>query len=486
MIFPIRRLPARAGLSACLLAAVALLTLPLSVGAQEGGHSFYRGTEAFRFILQKRDFKPSTLQQLHDNPAGSILIVFGQTHILNQFESHGGLRRFVELGGAALVATDHDTPDSDGSGLPLLRDFGVEIAGQPVLVPEGSADCYRGFRDCPFVNPSRVDVPPLFVDLNPRVATNRAGYLKVSKPEGGEKLPILAVFPRGAAPAPSTNSFSRFIPPFGRRAPLPFAAGGRRGKGRILVLADHSVFINNMLFPLDTGNEEFTQRCLDWLSDGPEHPDHVLFSDQNGLIIEDFRVATFDLPPTSLEDTDLVAVADRMVAALEDDNAFNWFLLEHVSIWQILKVLSIALTVALLAYGVYRLMRARYRTDPAAPLLAATLVQLAPVPAGLAPRHRELLAEGNLWEPARALAREFFEAALRGKLPDTDAPPPFDLDEGWLARRAVQKEVQRLWRLARAATPERVTPAEFAHLAGQVDRLKAGLEDGTLHFGDVS
>ena len=33
--------------------------------------------------------------------------------------------------------------------------------------------------------------------------------------------------------------------------PLPFAVGGTMGKGRILVVADHSIFINGMMLPSD-------------------------------------------------------------------------------------------------------------------------------------------------------------------------------------------------------------------------------------------
>ena len=36
----------------------------------------------------------------------------------------------------------------------------------------------------------------------------------------------------------------------------------------MLVLADHSIFINRMILPRDTGNLEFTANCLHWLRGG--------------------------------------------------------------------------------------------------------------------------------------------------------------------------------------------------------------------------
>jgi hypothetical protein len=72
----------------------------------------------------------------------------------------------------------------------------------------------------------------------------------------------LAVFPRG--------SWARGQP-FAVDFPhLWFAAGGDWGEkgGRILILADHSVFINDMMTPDDNDNLEFASNCLEWLTDG--------------------------------------------------------------------------------------------------------------------------------------------------------------------------------------------------------------------------
>ena len=98
----------------------------------------------------------------------------------------------------------------------------------------------------------------------------------------------------------------------------------------------------------------------------------------------------------------------------------------------------------------------------------------------LTQRHRALLAEGNLWEPARALAREFFEMVLG--TPQPPKPPSFQADENWLTRRSLQKQLLVLWHLAQGP-PLRIAPAEFSRLAAHVDEMLAALADGTLRFG---
>jgi hypothetical protein len=151
--------------------------------------------------------------------------------------------------------------------------------------------------------------------------------------------------------------------------------------------------------------------------------------------------------------------------------------------------LAILITSLLAAYLLFRLIRSRYRLDLATPLLAPTLARMAPAGAGLAQRHKALLAQGNLWDPARALARDFFETALgpeNRRVEPGGSLPPFQSSDSWLARRFLERLLQHLWRLAYGTTPERIAPAAFAHLAAQLDELKAALADGSLRFEATS
>jgi hypothetical protein len=281
----------------------------------------------------------------------------------------------------------------------------------------------------------------------------------------------LAVFPPG-----SSHDGRGFNP-----ADYPFAVGGPWGKGCVLFLADHSVFINNMMLQSDTGNVGFTVNCLDWLrSTGPERRDRVLFYDE-GRVVTNFDVPVKFRPPGLPPVNDMITMMNQAIAGLERENVHNEFLKPYYE--SLRKWLAIGLTVLLAAYIYLRLIRSPRRLDTGGPLLAPTLARLAPLGAGMAQRHSAILAGGNLWEPARALARGFFETAL-GTHETTagTSPPPFQSTESWLGRRFVDRLVQHLWRLAYGAVPERIAPATFAHLAAQVDELNAALADGSLRF----
>jgi hypothetical protein len=54
------------------------------------------------------------------------------------------------------------------------------------------------------------------------------------------------------------------------------------------------------------------------------------------------------------------------------------------------------------------------------------------------------------------------------------------------ARRLVEKLVRHLWRVAYGGNSERIAPAAFAHLAVQLDELKAALADGSLRFDTMA
>jgi hypothetical protein len=438
--------------------------------AQQPSVKWLQGTHAFRHVLNLRGFTPlARFEQLADKPAKTILIVLGDTRVLD--DNNRAIQRFVADGMALFVATDHDVPYTKNGRLTWAGSYGVQFLGQPVLAePE---NCYQQNDQCPWTAPDAGGDSPLFENLESRVATNRAGCLALGRsPRGsGRMFRTLAIFPE--------RSWHRGIWEPNRI----FAAGGNWGNGRVLFLADHSVFINNMMLQEDTGNISFTFNCLDWLSaGGDERRDRVLLYD-DGELIDNFNVPV-TMPPLTLPPDPLPLVND-VIAGLERENMHNRLLLEHIGYERLLAWIIAGLTFLLAVYLLFRLILSRYRLDLAAPLLAPTLARMAPVGTGLAQRHKALLAEGNLWDPARALARDFFETALGQeslRVQPGDSPPPFQSSDNWLARRFLERLLQHLWRLAHGTTPERIAPAAFAHLAAQLDELKAALADGSLRF----
>jgi hypothetical protein len=142
------------------------------------------------------------------------------------------------------------------------------------------------------------------------------------------------------------------------------------------------------------------------------------------------------------------------------------------------QVVVIALTVALLLFGCYRIgVKGRYRHDLTVPPLARVVEQEAPRRLLADQRHEALLRSGNLWETARGLARQCFAPQ-----PAALAAPRVVAQGGWWQRWRTRRRVLRLWRLARSGRPVRVRPRRFKSLLAEIEQLKADLRNGTVRL----
>ncbi len=219
------------------------------------------------------------------------------------------MRSFVAQGGALFLATDKRLPREAEDA--LIRTAGVRVSGEFVVCKDADS-CYHALEDCPFLQPTNWTDPDLFRDLiddnsQPALAASNAPSYLI--PVGGGmgelfRRPALALLPgdcyREGAPAFA----GAFDPP-----PL-FAVGGDVGDGRVLVMADHSVFINEMLMQKDNGNIHLSYKCLKWLSGKKGERTTVLF-------VEDGTIKTrFDVPLKDdggkLADEILNAVLNRL------------------------------------------------------------------------------------------------------------------------------------------------------------------------------
>src|SRR5262249_22214604 len=140
--------------------------------------------------------------------------------------------------------------------------------------------------------------------------------------------------------------------------------------------------------------------------------------------------------------------------------------LQLVPFRTVIQVLLVLLTLGLLLYGLQFLVRTRHRHDLWIPVLGAALARRGPAGPVLQQRHWALLEGGNLWEPARAVARHFLDAVpvvaehrQHGEVPPE---PRIEAKGHWWRRRALVRQMQRLWRLAFGPTPLRVSLREFA------------------------
>jgi hypothetical protein len=496
--------PVGGGCRLALAILAALLAAPpaLAQAPADAGHRFAYETHVFRRLLKDQGLEPlSDFRQLHDDAGKSLLIVLGRTDPLNWGNLPNGLDAFVRQGGAVLVATDRPS-DFEAQEM-LSRAAGVQVRGERLLGPETDNASYRRIAFCPFLVPVPHAQPDLFggprLDSTARllhVATNVPTWLRpveLTLPDGIHRLAMLppGSLPESAPPGAPRQlrqfllelgaAFARIFPERGKVGPL-FAVGGNRGDGRILVLADHSIFINQMMLPGDTDNVEFTYNALEWLNDGKRRTRVLLV--QDGVIRTELDVP---LKEVALPQEAVAAAADKMLADLERRDAFNrkiwqWLLgragnsTDRIARW----VLE-ALTLLALAYAAYRvLVRARHRLDTAVPLLAHAAAGHTPAVPLLQQRFEAAHQAGNLWETAHHLARQYFAAvapAAAGR-----RPPPIAVRGGWWYRWQTRRRFGRLWRLAQGSAPARVRPRRLRRLLGELEELKAALAAGNIQL----
>jgi hypothetical protein len=460
-------------------AAMILATVPAR--AQSPRVPFGQNNHAIRYILGKLDLQPlGSTNEIGSavEPSQLAIIIFGQPTALDRLP--GGLRSFVERGGRLLLATDRPTTA-------LNRDFGIAVSGSLLTIDAQSALAYRELSQCPFVVALEGKEPSIFRNLA-HIATNRPSFLQITESATGQ----------GGALKPLARLQDCRAEGFGPEPPRVFAAGGVVGKGRILVLADHSVFINDMMLQSDNDNFDFALEAIRWLTE-PASPDEpaprrVLFVDE-GAVVTDFKVPLKEPPGIPLPTAD---VLNQLLLGIEYDNVFNRLILNRFSYGQVLSGIALGLTGALVFYGGIRLARSAHGIDPHAPV-AVLGTGSAPPGAGLInQRHQAMLSEGKLWEAAREIARQNLRALGSQKpslsQPKTSCqepalqgnrPPEVIVGGGAGRRRYLRNSLLRLWALAYAEKPRRLSRAEFRRVVVEVDDLVRAAKDGTLQLNGV-
>jgi hypothetical protein len=478
---------------------VALVVLPLSVSPASAldppePPDFRPGTHVFRRVLFDIQFEPlGRFEDLADNPRDTVLVVLGDTRCL--LNVPGGLWNYVRAGGAVLVATDHAMDREARIELEALT--GVRVTGEKLGCVEPGLR-YRGLDYCPWVQPriGITDAGVLFRQPQKEgspfllVATNAPSRLQIM----GTPLPgdvrILATLPPGCYSVP----FRGFV----YRYPPLFAVGGSAGEGRVLFLADHSIFINEMMLPTDNGNVEFTYNCLTWLR-GTDPPRHKVLFVEDGLIRQDFNIPLRNIPIPFDElmrhfwDHPNAALAGlgKELVRLEHEDKFNQVLFNTLDAKGLTPrvlapYIAVVLTVAVALYLFARVAsRSRHRVEPAVPLLVNALDPHRPDAPLIQQRQRALLLAGNLWEAAHELARQWF--ANHGLAPlvlgkGAGEPPEVLVPEGWRERLALRPRIARLWRLAHDPNPWPVSAGGLRDLLRELEELGAALANGSLRL----
>lgn len=532
---PRRRLPVFFVPTIGLLTLLILLVFLPTAHARdnEAANRFYEGTHIFRRILFELHLEPlgSFAELGREDPRDTLLVVLGKADLLADLKDPEGsivivednvmgyrpraelkgLKDYLDRGGAVLLATDQAMPPPVAKEVENVT--GVRLAGQTLAYRRQRGDVtrnstYRGLDYCPLLQWVPGSVPNLFRDPETggndlQVATNVPSYLVREGPRraGMYELATLSTCvvdpPESFAVTTSGYGSSGFVRQQVVTRPL-FAVGGRvgRGSGRVLVLGDHSIFINEMMLPTKINNVEFTYNCLGWLQDTggidtrkrPIKRHKVLFLEE-GTVQTNFNLPLKEVPELPLEALPtLLAKLQNTITEAEDDDGLSERLLDWLEEERPGAVRGLArwsvYVLGLLAflYLAYRLgVRGRSAQDRAAPLLAEAVArqQGQVIPPLLQQRQEAQLAAGNFWEAAHELARQTFTAA---GISTASAWPRVWAEGSWWQRWTTLRRVRRLWRLAHDSRPVPVSPTAFRRLLRDLAALKSALANGTIHL----
>lgn len=171
----------------------------------------------------------------------TLLIILGRASDSGPHRiERGDLLPFVANGGRLIIASDQTAIN------PLIRNLRVRLSSTSVSVKDPlEVPALNGFTDCPVVAIPLSPPPHPIFDRVREVALNRPTFFR--RRRATPLKPVLA-YPRGTS-APGRD--------FIRVADI--------GRGRVIAIADHSVFINSMLVSRD--NRVFLDSCLDWLTE---------------------------------------------------------------------------------------------------------------------------------------------------------------------------------------------------------------------------
>lgn len=406
------------------LATAALLLAPRDAAAQPapakppleiGGE----GTELFRGFLDHAGIKPVTADEYSKlKRYDDVILISLGNHRLAPDPNLSPLARFPQFAasGSVLIASDTWVEVTLDKGTEAERKFLIDGARVQCSV-NGS---FLREPTCPFVVPIRSNgeesIHKIFNGLERPVATNSPSFIRPAMWGGLIQFP-LARFP------------SRSVPQ-GQRFFLPddayFAVGGegpdegiRTNTNRFLMLADHSIFINQMLIEENTDNLELTYRIIEFLQGPRKQRKRCAFFYDGQLIdhFDDLRQAYAKQNAPTIPQVNLWAMQEKLtdlgnaiIDRLQINNAHNNLLLgsgnQDRALTIIARFFLILASVVACFFLVRRLWRTRKPTDiPPPPTVA---VASSGPPGVFDRRQKELLRRDNLLEPVRDLVREFF------------------------------------------------------------------------------
>jgi hypothetical protein len=448
------------------------------------------GTELFRGLLDHAGIKPLTAQEFAELKRFDdvILISLGNQRLAPNTAS-GPFDRFARISasGSILIASDAQVSVTLDAGGADEREF--RIGGARVVCSEPGS-FHRDEPSCPFVVPIAMEgdeaVHRIFKGLN-RVATNSPSYIRPGRWRGG-----LIRFPLARFPERS------FIQGQGLWLPKDayFAVGGEGPEHqvistdyRFLMLADHSIFINQMLLEEKTDNLELTYRIIEFLQGPGKQRKRCAFFYDGRLIdhFDDLRQAFAKQNAPSLPQVNLWAMQEKLtdlgnaiIDRLQINNAHNNLILgsgnQNRSLTIITRFFLILAAVVACFILVRRLWRARKPTDtPPPPVVAAASTG---PPGVFDRRQKELLRRDNVLEPVRDLVRDFFASI---GIPGETGMPKVVIADVVRKPDSLRAAIKDFWNIA-YGPPKALTVNRWRELEPFFIRLRQAHMDGKWRF----
>lgn len=444
-----------------------------------------KGMEIFRYALHKKDITP--LSGLDDiDPAKTMIILMGEESV-RRFANDAKVLAAVRNGASLLIA-------SNGGDEEHLREYGVQLLKDRVEADEEHS--YERKKRNPFVQPIlQPSADPktaefIFQELgssgSSALATNNPTVLRIIGRERNVPLQALARYPESARFSSDRQQLNPQRDLFAVAGHFPYSRGQHPNPGRFMILADHSIFENIMVWQQNNANRFFMLDCREWLQ-GNEMKSMCLF-------VEDGKVRTqFDLraPEKPLDLWKFLAMmrhivnkgGNQLIEETQQQNVYNRVLFEYFGLTphSVLRSLLIGISVFALLVGFVALVRVRMRADPARALITPQLAALIPRHGTLKQRFDGQLDSNNVYEPVRDLIREFM-TGMDAEPDSGGRPPQILIEDGYQGPSALRRRIMRLWTIGFGAEPVKVPPSQWSKLYEDLQGVLQDADEGWWRF----
>jgi hypothetical protein len=438
--------------------------------AQAGQPDWQFGFQLFHLLLEQKGMYsvPDFQESMDRRPRQTAVVLIGN---LNRVPTdlRSRMEKFLAGGGVVLVASDEDA---------YFKDL-FQISDGPFEV-EQEESAYQGFRDCPVVKDLLPDTEVLS-GINSLVGNRTASISRMDDSFGDWS--ILAQLPD------SVDHRMRRRPQLSLIAELKIR---NRGGGRLLLIADHSVLINGMLWHGD--NAKLAVNLADWLSTGGRQ-EVVFIVDGEPLkamltlppeLLDDLPPLE-DLPTPTLKDLlnlppdVLLNFANRFAAGMEDADVMNELLANQPAdlptpLYRQALYIAAGILAAIYILRLMGKIGSRPTTRPPRSVDQSAAISQLPT-----------LSSGELHSASRELAQSALRQLTGSSDPQDWSIPIHDveIEASFFRRKFVRENLKQLKKLATNSKRAETRPRDLKRLAKLITKVLGLQKEGRLRHPSI-